>query len=79
MQVKRRLSNVAGRQCSAVLGSASGDIYLVAAAIKPFVVFYGESARGGPKLRLDSGPATCIATVESTGDVTKHLFHEWHQ
>ena len=67
MQVKRRLSNVAGRQCSAVLGTASGDTYLVAAAIKPFVVFYGESARGGPKLRLDSGPATCIATVESTG------------
>jgi hypothetical protein len=68
--VKRRLSNVAGRQCSAVLGAASGDIYIVAAAVKPFVIFYGESARGGPKLRLDSGPATCIATVESTGNYT---------
>ena len=56
-----------GRQCTVSIGSVLADIYIVAATVNPTVQFYAERADRGPSMHLQSGPASCLATVEGTG------------
>ena len=68
-QIIERIATVQGRQCSVSIGSVLADVYIVAATVNPTVQFYAERADRGPSMHLQSGPASCLATVEGSGKV----------
>ena len=73
-QIKTRIANVPGRQCSVPLGCLTSDVYVAAATMGPTLNFYSESADSTPFIRLNPGPASCITAVENSGKIERSRY-----